>query len=169
MGSHNLLLALGSSVYLEVAAVDPEAAPIARPRWFGLDGVIPAARLAGWVASTDHIQSAAPPDLGFIETMQRDGRTWQMTATADGALPLSGAAPLLIQRSSATHPAAVLPESGLCLRELCVRHPEPARVSSLLSRIGFAMPPRVTVLHDSVSRLVATIETPLGLRVLGDA
>ena len=37
MGTHNVLLSLGGSVYLEVIAVDPEAEPPDRPRWFSLD------------------------------------------------------------------------------------------------------------------------------------
>ena len=39
MGTHNLLLRLGESVFLEVIAPDPAAAPPGRPRWFGLDDV----------------------------------------------------------------------------------------------------------------------------------
>ena len=37
MGTHNRLLGLGTNVYLEVIAIDTEAAPPARPRWFSLD------------------------------------------------------------------------------------------------------------------------------------
>ena len=90
MGTHNRLLRLGDTVYLEVIAPDPDAPPISRPRWFGLDYVssttIP--RLATWVASTDDIVGVAVPDLGFVETMRRATHTWQMTLTADGQLPL---------------------------------------------------------------------------------
>src|SRR5580765_6708474 len=61
MATHNLLLALGSDVYLEVISPDPGAAPVGRPRWFGLDHVLPGsnARLAAWVASTEDIAQAA--------------------------------------------------------------------------------------------------------------
>lgn len=170
MGTHNLLLALGSSVYLEVVAIDPEAGPIATPRWFGLDDPSPrpAARLAAWVASTDDIVCSAVPDLGRVVTMQRESHTWKMTVTADGSLPLSGAAPLLIQRASQTHPAGALPESNLRLRELRIQYPEPAGVSALLARIGLAVHPRVTVTTGASCKLIAEIETARGLRVLGD-
>jgi Glyoxalase-like domain len=168
MGTHNLLLALGASVYLEVVAIDPDAAPIATPRWFGLDNLAPSPpRLAAWVACTDDIFSSAVPELGRVQTMHREGRSWKMTVTADGSVPLSGAAPLLIQRESKMHPAAVLPESDLRLRELRIRHPAPAAVSALLSRIGLAVPPRVTVTQGANCALVAEIETAHGLRVLG--
>ena len=74
MATHNLLLALGSAVYLEVISPDPGAATVARPRWFGLDNVLPGstARLAAWVASTDDIGEAAVPELGEVETMRRE-------------------------------------------------------------------------------------------------
>ncbi len=170
MGTHNLLLALGSSVYLEVIAVDPEAAAVSRPRWFALDHLAaqPAARLAAWVASTGDITNDASPELGCVETMEREGRTWQMTATADGSLPLAGAGPLLIQRAGTTRPAAVLPESNLRLRALRIQHPVPAEVSALLARIRLAGEPAVTVSQGAACALVAEIDTPSGLRVLGE-
>ena len=41
MGTHNRLLAIGSpafpKAYLEIIAIDPDAPPPTRPRWFGLD------------------------------------------------------------------------------------------------------------------------------------
>jgi hypothetical protein len=171
MGTHNLLLALGPAIYLEVVAVDPDAAPPSRPRWFGLDHLAPppAARLAAWVAASDDIASDACPDLGDVESMEREGRTWRMTATADGRLPLGGAAPLLIQRSSPIHPASVLPEASLRLRELRIRHPAPAQVRALLARVRLGADPCITVTQGDTCALAAEIETPLGLRVLGEA
>ena len=171
MGTHNLLLSLGPSAYLEVAAIDPQAAPISRSRWFELDDLAAtsAPRLAAWVANTDDILAAASPELGEVETMQREGRTWQMTVTADGKLPLSGAAPVLIQRSGGVHPAATLPESGLRLRALRIYHPAAGEVRTLLSNIGLSGQPSVFVAHGATCRLVADIETPMGLRSLGDA
>lgn len=169
MGTHNLLLSLGGLVYLEVVAVDPDAPPVSRPRWFGLDGVagMPPARLAAWVARTDDIQASGRPELGAVETMQREGASWQMTSTSDGRPPLAGAGPLLIQRATAVHPAALLPQSGLRLRELQIRHPAPEQVRSLLSRIGLAATPAVSVSAGAACALVAAIETPSGLRTLG--
>jgi hypothetical protein len=48
MATHNMLLSLGPTAYLEVISPDPRAVPVTRPRWFGLDHVRPnsAARLA---------------------------------------------------------------------------------------------------------------------------
>lgn len=171
MGTHNLLLGLGSSTYLEVVAIDPDADAPPGPRWFGLDRIatLPAARLAAWVASTDDIASDTAAELGSVATMARQGRSWQMTVTADGSLPLSGAGPLLIQRDGPPHPASLLPESNLRLRELRIHLPAPASVSSLFERIHLASEPRVVVTHGATFALTAEFETPNGLRVLGQA
>ncbi|MCE9658391.1 MAG: VOC family protein [Burkholderiales bacterium] len=171
MGTHNLLLALGSDVYLEVISIDPGSSPPRRPRWFGLDGISQgsAAGLAAWVASTVDIAAAAVPELGEIETMRREQHTWRMTLRADGSLPLDGAAPLLIQRSGSIHPAAALPPAGLLLRRLRIRHPAPSRVVALFARMGLASQPSVTVTEGPECSLVAEIQTPFGPRELGKA
>ncbi|HEU5295456.1 MAG TPA: VOC family protein [Burkholderiaceae bacterium] len=168
MATHNLLLALGPSVYLEVVAPDPTAAPVARPRWFGLDHVLQGSspRLAAWVASTNDIVGTATPELGTVETMRRGAYTWRMTIRADGSVPLEGAAPLLIQRSSGARPVASLPQRGLHLQGLQIRHPAPAQVLDLLARIGLASEPTVTVTQGKDCSLVAEIQTPFGLREL---
>ncbi|MBE7420087.1 MAG: VOC family protein [Ideonella sp.] len=169
MGTHNLLLSLGASVYLEVVAIDPGAGPIGRPRWFGLDR-IPAGtkpRLAAWVARTDAIQLHAHPELGRVETMEREGLTWHMTMTIEGDAPLCGAAPLLIQRETTHHPASKLPDLGFRLQGLHIRHPDPASVAQLLARIELAAKPEVAVEEGAVVSLVARIATPSGVMTLG--
>ena len=49
MGTHNRLLRIDSAgfaqAYLEIIAIDPEAPPPGRPRWFGLDEPALQARL----------------------------------------------------------------------------------------------------------------------------
>jgi hypothetical protein len=170
MATHNLLLALGSDVYLEVISADPDAVPVKRPRWFGLDDVLEgtAARLAAWVASTDDIAEAAVPELGAVETMRREPHSWMMTIRANGSLAFDGAAPLLIQRSSGVSPAAALPPRGLLFQRLRVRHPAPAQVAALFAKIGLASSPSVAVTEGNECSLVAEIQTPCGLRVLGE-
>jgi len=171
MATHNLLLALGPTIYLEVISSDPRAAAATRPRWFGLDHVLPGStpRLAAWVASTDDIASTAVPELGDVETMRRETHTWKMTVRADGSVPLDGAAPLLIQRSSSGHPAAALPQLGLVLQGLRIRHPAPAQVLALFAKIGLASQPAVTVIQGNECSLVAEVQTPWGPRELGEA
>ena len=170
MATHNLLLALGSDVYLEVISADPGAGPGKRPRWFGLDEMLPGspARLADWVASTDDIAKAAVPELGEVESMRREHHTWKMTVRADGSLPLDGAAPLLIQRASGVNPAAALPPRGLLLRRLQIRHPAPSQVVALFAKIGLVSKAPVTVTKGNECRLIADIQTPSGPRQLGE-
>lgn len=169
MGTYNLLLSLGPSVYLEVIAPDPQAEPLARPRWFALDRLTAAssARLAAWVASTGDIAAAAIAEQGEVHGMSRAGRSWKITLTPDGELPWGGAVPLLIERSPGPHPASVLPDLGLRLRRLRIRHPEPAQVREALVRTGWAAPPDVTVEHGADCTLEAEIATPAGARRLG--
>lgn len=171
MATHNLLLALGPAFYLEVIAPDPQAAPVLRPRWFGLDRLLPSSppRLAAWVARTDDIAGTTVAELGEVETMRRESHVWRMTLRPDGSLPLDGAAPLLIQRASNVSPAAALPQSGLILRRLRIRHPAPARVLALFAAIDLEPHPTVAVEQGSVCSLVAEIETPCGPRQLGQA
>jgi Glyoxalase-like domain len=170
MGTHNLLLALGSTMYLEVISRDPDAAPVPRPRWFGLDHVASSAnpRLAAWVANTDDIAHAVAPELGSVETMRRESHTWRMTVRADGGLPFEGAAPLLIQRASNGHPAGALRQSGLSLTRLRIRHPIPEQVLGLLARMELASQPPVVVTWSDRCSLVAEIDTPFGPREIGE-
>lgn len=172
MGTHNKLLRLGTSFYLEVIAINPTAPPIGRPRWFALDGLAGNAspRLAHWVAKTDTLKSLGPmlaDVIGEIQPMSRGELCWDITILADGALPLEGAAPSLIQWKQPVHPATMLEDKGCSLQMLDIFHPAPERISHLLEVMNFSGPVR---LHrcDSLetSRLVACMETPGGLRNL---
>ena len=170
MGTHNLLLRLGETTFLEVLAPDPAASRPARPRWFGLDDLGPddAPRLAAWVARTDDLR-ACPGDLlalvGPIETMTRGTREWLITIPPDGGLPLGGALPMLIEWQAPRAPAgAGLPESGCELAGLGLRHPQGARLNELLALAGLA--DRVAI-GTGTPGLWADIVTPSGLRRLG--
>ncbi len=172
MGTHNLLLRLGASLFLEVISADPEAAPPGRPRWFGLDEILPGAPpgLSTWVVRTDDIESAvsgASESLGNIELMTRGDIEWRITIPANGALPLAGAAPALIEWHTAVHPAAMLEDYGLSLERLEIYHPQPERISRLLQSIDCSGPVSVSSPPDGMpSCLVAQINTPQGVREL---
>ena len=170
MATHNLLLRLGETTFLEVLAPDPAAAHPPRPRWFALDDLGPddVPRLAAWVARTDDLR-ACPDDLlalvGPIETMTRGTREWLITIPPDGGLPLGGALPMLIEWQSPRAPAgAGLPESGCELAGLGLRHPQGARLNELLALAGLA--DRVAI-GTGTPGLWADIVTPAGLRRLG--
>jgi len=170
MGTHNLLLKLGDALFLEVIAVNPAAARPPRPRWFALDGLDDAAapRLAHWVARTDAIRSA-PPDyldlVGPIETMTRGALQWLITIPRDGALPLDGAVPALIEWQTPGHPAAQLRDVGCALRGLEIHTAEPGRAATWLEALALRGDVEIVALRAGEStRLVAHIETPAGLR-----
>jgi len=172
MGTHNLLLRFGHATYLEVIAPDPAAAPPPRPRWFGLDALRPDSRprLSAWVARTSNIAAAAnaaTEPLGSIEPMSRGSLAWHITIPEDGIPVLGGVAPALIEWSVAEHPAAGLPDHGLSLGRLELRHPEAERIRRLLQSLGFEGPAAVV---DADGRdtpcLSVEIQTPQGCRVL---
>ncbi len=127
MGTHNALLRLGERVYLEIIAIDPQAAKPRHARWFELDRVALQSelterpRLIHWVARTADIERAGaqcPVPLGTVHPMARGDFRWRITIPADGALPAGGLVPTLIQWDVPAHPADKLPASNVGLRSL---------------------------------------------------
>lgn len=172
MGTHNLLLRLGESVFLEVIAIDPKASRPERARWFGLDQRSSDSRphLGGWIARTNNIQaslSEASESLGQAEPMSRGALTWDISIPEDGSLPMGGAAPALIQWHTTSHPAKSMQDQGCRLTKLELRHPEPKRLNTLISSLRFDDPSVSLLLtRASVPCLVAHIDTPSGLRTI---
>jgi hypothetical protein len=125
MGTHNRLLSLGADSFLEVIAIDPQAPPPMRPRWFGLDTPSMAARLARapalihWVMGTDDIEAGLGtyPEAVEILDLERGDYRWRIGVPSDGRLPCHGKCPTLIQWQGA-HPAERLPDAGCTLLDL---------------------------------------------------
>ncbi len=166
MGTHNLLLSLGVDCFLEVIAIDPNAKPPGRPRWFGLDDFDDAPRIGAWVLGTRDIDGATadtPESTGSIIEMTRGNLTWLMSVREDGNLPLLGAFPKLLQWPDGPHVAAKMGDRGCCFKSLAVTHPEVDRISTWLD--GKLDDPRVTFQTGS-TRLAAVIDTPTGPRTL---
>lgn len=175
MGTHNLLLRLGDTMFLEVIAPNPAAPAPSRPRWFALDaldaGSAPA--LSTWVVRTTDIRSsleAASEALGTVEPISRGALNWFIAIPADGSVPLDGVAPALIEWQTGVHPAAGLDDRGLSLAKLDIVHPDPPRVSRLLSSLELEAPVCVLPAEPGApAHLVAHIQTTKGLRVLSSA
>ncbi len=170
LSTHNALLSLGEGFYLEVIAIDPDAAAPARPRWFGMDALATdaAPRLAHWVARTDDIHAATGAssiDPGEITPMQRGALDWLITIAADGCLPFAGLMPSLIQWLSQPHPASALPDLGCRLRRLELAHPDAGVLLAALRAIGVD-DARLVCRPASAPALKAVISTPQGDRVL---
>ncbi len=172
MGTHNLLLRLGDSQFLEVISVNPGGIAPSRPRWFMLDSLRPNSEpsLTAWVARTPDIHqtvATCSEALGDIEPMSRGSLNWLITVSASGALPVGGVAPVLIEWPAGAHPSANLVDHGLSLAKLEIFHPEPERISRMLLSMGFQGPLSVSRPEgERSSGLVAHINTPQGLRLI---
>ncbi|WP_458112291.1 VOC family protein [Arthrobacter sp. R1-13] len=183
MGTHNRVIAISSEsfpdCYLEVIAIDPDAPPPGRPRWFGLDhpevreAVRERPRLVHAVARTREIEmlrrnlASSALNPGEVLSMQRDTPhgllRWRITVRDDGGTECAGALPSLIQWEG-QHPCAHMAPTELALQDLMLRG-VPTQVVDVLklpavqaSPIEDAQNPPITV----------TLESPLG-RVVLDA
>ena len=121
LGTHNALLALGPTAYLELIAPDPEQPEPANPRPFGLDD-LNAPALVGWAVAVDDIDAAiagcraAGYDPGDAIEMRRTAPTgevlsWRLTLNAIAG----GVIPFFIDWGDTPHPADSAPP-GLVLR-----------------------------------------------------
>jgi hypothetical protein len=177
MGTHNRLFAIGSpaypGAYLEIIAIDPDAAAPGRPRWFDLDeqrlqGILARGpRLVHFVARCAGLDTAAAAlragghDPGELVRAERDSPQgtlrWRLTIRADGGRLCHGALPALIEWDSA-HPADDMPPCGVMLTSLAVAGADAACLQAAYDAIRL----------DGVSAsqgppdLVATFHSPRG-------
>jgi hypothetical protein len=173
MGTHNHLLRLGGTLFLEIIAPDPAAGPLPRRRWFSLDDPALRAELAisprllTWVVATDDIETAlrqVPHAAGPAIMVTRGELEWLISVPPDGAMPFDGTFPTIIEWPRGPHPASRMPDLGCSLVALEVAHPEAETIGrSLLPFLGDA---RVRFSRAEKPRLHATIRTPSGERQL---
>jgi hypothetical protein len=179
MGTHNRLAKIASlafpDTYLEIIAIDPEAAAPQRVRWFGLDdaGLREQLRDAGprlihavartqqldmqrWALITLGLQPGKPIRAG--RDTPEGPLTWQILVADDGVLGCGGALPTLIQWEG-RHPTQAMPDSGVTLRAFALRG-VPDRARELLKLRG------VDVQSGAGPAVRAEFDTPLGLVVL---
>ncbi|PWK58573.1 glyoxalase-like protein [Silicimonas algicola] len=167
MGTHNRLLSLGDRTYLEVIAVDPEASRPSHRRWFNLDSFSAAPRMTNWICRTDHLDNAlaaAPAGSGTVAKMSRGDIHWWMGVTEFGRLPFDDAMPALIEWPEGFHPAKRLPDHGFRLTRLDVFHPEADKLLAAFPALHSV--DRVSLREGPEKRLIATIATPEGNRIL---
>jgi hypothetical protein len=171
MGTHNRLLRLGQSSYLELIAISPLGEKPGRPRWFALDAVSPedlvTPRLLTWVASTPNISKTADQadyHPGGIQAMIRNSLNWLITIPDDGSLVAGGLLPSLIEWPAGVHPSQLLPERGLYLKELELYTPDPMGVERSLESIGvYPAVNHIRILpDDGGTRLRACLATKHG-------
>jgi hypothetical protein len=174
MGTHNHLLQLGGTVYLEIVALDPQAAQPGRPRWFGLDDQRQVReaweegrRLRGWVARTDGIGAVLHGRgeiSGEIVPLPTVGSSFDFAIPKDGSLPLDGAAPSIIDRRGKPRAMAAIADLGARLRSFTLEHPDPAAVSALYRELDIDRPPAIA--RGPRLRYRAQIDTPAGTKEL---
>ncbi len=176
MGTHNRLLSLGPSCYLELIAIDPAGQPPFMKRWFGLDTadvqerIATKPRLLGWVARTTEIVALAEKVggvLGGVHAMERNDLKWRITIPDDGYAVEAGLIPNLIQWDSPTHPCALLADSGCRLEWMEAAHPNPGKIAYLLNELGVekAMPVAPTPPYSGMT-MCAHIRTQGGVKTL---
>ena len=179
MGTHNRLLKVASDAfpdaYLEIIAIDPDAPPLARRRWFGLDEAPLQASLrdagprlvhvvarctalealrAGLIAAGQHpgdvVAASRPTPEGLLR--------WQILLRDDGGMGCAGALPTLLQWQG-VHPAKAMADAGVALQALALGG-VPDRCRELLSLPGVGVSAQAGV------AITATFSSPRGQVVL---
>ena len=172
MSTHNRLMRLGESMYLEVIAPNPSAQAPLRPRWFGMDvpGQLNKPRLATWVArarSLAQIRQRLPVDPGPIHPMRRADWKWQITIPDDGLPALEGVLPTLIEWSDERHPTDLMPDAGCRLVCLELIHSDATSVRRQLQALNMSKVVEVGVCSsEEAPGLRAVIQTPWGERTI---
>lgn len=174
MGTHNHLLQLGDSVYLEIVALDPEGERPDRARWFGLDDqrAVKAdwdagRRLRCWVARTDAIDTVLAGREGIFGkkvSLPWTEPAFEFGIPDDGSLPLDGAAPSIIDRRGQPRSMATIADLGARLRSFSLQHPDAGAISELYRSLDIDRPP--SIVHGDDVRYRAQIETPASVREL---
>ncbi len=177
MGTHNLLLSLGISAYLEVIAINPAAPKPAMPHWFGLDDLAAnaPARLHTWAARSPDlaasVQASAEP-MRPIVPMSRGALNWLITSPNTSLEPgdatHGGLTPTLIEWQTKAHPASTLPDAGLVLMQLEFFTADTSRIERQMKALGLGAGWSATAVQAGAPpRLRAQIQTTQGMRVLG--
>lgn len=146
MNTHNAVMSLGEGVYLEIIAADPDAGLAERPRWFGLDDPQVKARLAAsgpylsaYICRTDDVAETvriAKTDLGQVHTMRRGDLVWQIAIREDGAAPMGGLHPIVIEWPEGPHVSTRMADLGCRLKAIIVRPPKAEPLQAALDAIG---------------------------------
>ena len=175
MNTHNAVMRLGDGVYLEIIAADRQAGPPERPRWFGLDDPEVKARLAAsgpyfsaYICRSYDVAETvglAKTDLGQIHTMRRGDLVWQIAIRDDGAAPMGGLHPIVIQWPPGPHVSTRMADLGCGLKEIVVRPPESEPLLAALGAIGVGGLVTIKPPTRGAELLEATLTRPDGREV----
>lgn len=170
VGTHNMLLGLGPSCYLEVIAPDPDQPEPAHPRPFDLDdpGVKTmldgGPKLLAWVARTpvlDAVVARLGHRAGEVKAMSRGDLAWRM-AFPPQRQDMDNLVPALIEwRGNGA--SSRIKDSKCRLRALEGEHPEEQAVRLALAERG--LEEVLKVRRSPHARLLAHVTRPDGAEV----
>lgn len=148
MGTHNHLMQIGDSIFLELITINPTAEPPTAPqkRWFNLDDpdlqkeLKHEPKLLTWVARTNHLRTElnilsnaiGHINIGNIHNVSRGALNWKITIPKNGKLTEHGLFPTLIEWQNDQTPAPNMADLGIKLTSLTLTHPEPELLTKLL-------------------------------------
>jgi hypothetical protein len=183
MGTHNRLLSLGPSAFLELIAIDPNGAAPFQRRWFGLDDeslqheIAKQPKLVHWVVRSPVVGDSANTDIeartaavreitGPVHPIQRGNFSWRITIPPHGTPMFGGVVPTVIQWDVPSPPYLSLVDQGVRLVSLnaTVEPQNAAMVRSALSAQGSDHLIYLSV--GRYERLSATLQVPTGSVVL---
>ena len=166
LGTHNRLIGLGPTSYLEVVSPDPTQPAPPAPRWFGLDEV-DRPYLATWCVPSHDLDAtvasarAAGLDLGEVRQGERerpDGSRLAWRMTDPWADRVGGVVPFFIDWGASRHPGSDLPAVGR-FEGLRVEVPDPEPLARWFDVLGLGVP----VIRAEAPRIVASIRTTKGV------
>jgi hypothetical protein len=176
MATHNRLVRLQNSAYMEIIAIDPSASfpksCTREKRWFSLDSNKTKRRLSlapqplCWVVAVNNIEKAASNcgyEPGRITEMSRGDFRWKLTVPDSGELSEGGVLPVLIEWPKGKNPANVMPESNLVLKQITLFHPSPNFIEHILSAMDISGPIKIKFGEPAIQ---FTFRTPNGNNVL---
>ena len=176
MATHNRLVRLQNSAYMEIIAIDPSASfpksCTREKRWFSLDSNKTKRRLSlapqplCWVVAVNNIEQTASNcgyEPGRITEMSRGDFRWKLTVPDSGELSEGGVLPVLIEWPKGKNPADVMPESNLVLKQITLFHPSPNFIEHILSAMGISGPIKIKLGKPEIQ---FTFKTPNGNNVL---
>ena len=168
IGTHNALLSLGSDVYLEIIAADPEQDEPASPRPFGIDDHA-GPRLAAFaihpgaeetidsVADTIRSHGTDPGPVMSMSRVKPDGEeiSWRLTRANR-----VGLVPFVIDWGATPNPATVTP-GGCSLVAVEGSDPDPSGIRALHQDLGLN-----STISDGPTAIRIVLETPNGTAYL---
>lgn len=176
MGTHNHLMRLGNSTFLEIIAINDAIEPPHNPRWYGLDDpfirqkIDSEPALLTWVVNTKNINELiqrATFSLGKAELISRGELNWYFGLPEDGRLLGGGALPYAIEWQTDIHPSSSMVDLRCNLLSLEVHHPYLQWLEKSLDSIGALNLVEIKELpKNTPPYLVANISTPSGIKKL---